>query len=462
MFKNSFFIFFSALTLFMAGGCGEESTGSVDEQEAQEEQTEHEEEKQAEDIQESEETDENESEEESEAEKEAEEEESQSPDEDLEEVSEKTEEPEEEQVQETEEEQPEKEEISSELTAHFIDAGQADSTLLEFEDNGQPVRILIDAGNWNSDNVINYLHSRNIEQIDIAVGTHPDADHIGQMDQVISRFNVGEVWMSGNESTSETYERVLDSIESSGTEYDEPRAGDTFDIGPLTIETLYPETVTGNTNRESLSFKMSYGEVDFLFTGDAEAEEESRMLNGAANVEAEILQLGHHGSSTSTSAAFLQAVDPEAAIYSAGESNQYGHPSAEVVQRVQEAGIELYGTDVHGTVEVTTDGENYDITTEKEGNVTSASEEESESDVESSEGEAEEEQEAAEPTGNCVDINSASIEEVQEITQIGPARAEDLIELRPYQSVDDLTKINGIGPARIDEIKAQGVACVGG
>ncbi|MFG6146992.1 MBL fold metallo-hydrolase [Halobacillus sp. B23F22_1] len=453
MFKNSFFIFFSALTLFIAGGCGEESTGSADDQETQEEQKD-----QAEDTQKSEETDNNDLEEESETEKEAEDEESRASEEQIEE---EAVEKEEEQVQETKEEKPEKEEISSELTAHFIDAGQADSTLLEFEDSGQPVRILIDAGNWNSDSVVNYLHSRNIEQIDIAVGTHPDADHIGQMDQVISEFNVGEVWMSGNESTSETHERVLHTIENSSIEYDEPRTGDMFDIGPLAIETLYPETVTGNTNKESLSFRMSYGEVDFLFTGDAEAEEESRMLNEAENVEAEILQLGHHGSSTSTSEAFLQAVDPEAAIYSAGESNQYGHPSAEIVQRVQEAGVELYGTDVHGTVKVTTDGENYEITPEKEGSVTPSSEDKSESDAESSE-ELEEGQETAESSGACVDINNASIEEVQDITQIGPARAEDLIELRPYQSVDDLTKINGIGPARIDEIKAQGLACVGG
>ncbi|MCP3027241.1 MBL fold metallo-hydrolase [Halobacillus sp. A5] len=459
MFKNSILVFFSALLIVFMAGCGESSMDTADDQdnkETEESQEEQKSEKKG-DAEEDEGDSADEKENESEEQREEADESSGSKDNNVESDGETVEESE---VKKEKEKDIEKESLSSDLTAHYIDVGQADAALVEFEDQGQPINILIDAGNWNDDRVINYLHSENIDQIDIAIGTHPDADHIGQLDRVVDQFNVGEVWMSGNESTSETYDRVLESIESNGTDYVEPRAGETYNIGPLTIDLLYPETLTGDTNRESISFKMSYGEVDFVFTGDAEAEDEAQMMQGASSVDAEILQLGHHGSSTSTSQTFLDEVGPETAIYSAGEDNQYGHPSTEVVERVQEAGIDLYGTDVHGTIEVTTDGESYDVATNEDGTASPQSGP-SEGEPDASE-EEEEEREDTEPAGDCVDINSASVEEVQEITQIGPARAEDLVELRPYDSVDDLTKIDGIGPARIDEIKAQGIACTGG
>ncbi|MFC7063711.1 MBL fold metallo-hydrolase [Halobacillus seohaensis] len=440
MFKHPFLVFFSVVAIVLSGGCGEGSPGSTDEQAQQEEQTEQvETEKQAENSTNSSDSD-------GDAELEAKEE------------SIENEEDVDDQSASSEEEQTEETELTSELTAHYINVGQADATLLEFQDNGQPFHILVDAGDWNSDNVVNYLDSQDIDQIDIAVGTHPDADHIGQLDQVIKQFNVDEVWMSGNESTSDTYARVMDMIEVSGAELEEPRAGDTFDIGALEVDVLYPEAVTGQTNQESISLKMSYGEVDFIFTGDAETGDESQMINGETNLDTEILQLGHHGSSTSTSSAFLERVNPEVAIYSAGADNQYGHPNAEVVNRVQDAGIDLYGTDVHGTIEVTTNGESYQIATREDGTITPSS---SSNEKDSSQ-ETDSEPEREEASGACIDINSASVEKVQEITQIGPARAEDLIDLRPFNSIDDLTDISGIGPARIDDIKAQGIACVGG
>ncbi|MFC7319682.1 MBL fold metallo-hydrolase [Halobacillus campisalis] len=448
MVRNVIFIVFSVFIIFLAGGCGQEFTSTADEPDSDEQTSSEEVANEDELPKESDESNDNETEGENEKETEAEEgsEQNTAEEEEAHEVS-------------TEEEEPDAKEVTSELTAHYIDVGQADATLFEFEDAGQQVHILIDAGNWNSDNVVNYLHSRQVDQIDIAIATHPDADHIGQLDQVIEQFDVEEVWMSGNESTSDTYDRVLDAIEASGAEYEEPQAGDAFDIGPLEVDVLYPDSITGNTNKESISLKMSYGDTGFVFTGDAEVDDEAAMLSGSSNVEADILQLGHHGSSTSTSSSFLDAVSPEVAIYSAGADNQYGHPNAEVINRVEDAGIDLYGTDVHGTVEVTTDGESYHVATKEEGTVTPPDDSRSESEQETEEEPVTESESEIE---GCVDINHASVEELQEITQIGPARAEDLIELRPYQSIDDLTKISGIGPARIDEIKAQGVACTGG
>ncbi|MCT2537708.1 MBL fold metallo-hydrolase [Aquibacillus koreensis] len=339
----------------------------------------------------------------------------------------------------------------TQLEVHYIDVGQADATLLQFES----YTILIDAGDWDSTDVVTYLQGLDITEIDIAIGTHPDADHIGQLDKVIQNFEVGEVWLSGNTSTSETFQRLMDEIEVSGVDYDEPRAGDIYDVGSLQIEILYPYKISGNANQESISMKLTYGEVTFVFTGDAEVDQETEMINGS-DVDATILQLGHHGSDTSTSEAFLQAVSPEVVIYSAGNGNAYGHPHYTVVNRVENYGAKLYGTDVHGTIVVTTDGKDYSIVTKQEGKITPSDEKKEQKQ------EATNDKDSEQSSTACVNINTAPIDELESIIHIGPERAKDLVKQRPYQSVDNLTKINGIGPARIADIKTEGIACIGG
>lgn len=342
----------------------------------------------------------------------------------------------------------------SELKAHFIDVGQGDSTLFQFSDGGEDFTILIDAGNWKGEEVINYLRSQKVSQIDIAVGTHPDADHIGQLDQVINNFNVGEVWLSGNTNPSQTFQRLLKAINSKKVDYYEPRMGEQFEVGPLQIDVLYPKTISEQDNEESISVKLTYGDFRFILTGDATTDDELKMLQSGIDVKADIMKLGHHGSSTSTHPSFLRAVQPAVAIYSAGLNNTYGHPHEEVVNLVQNSTIQLYGTDVHGTIIVKTDGKNYKVLTKKDGTITP-----------SSSGSTTKDEVKVEPVpivGNCIDINTASIEQLQEIMHIGPARAQEIINLRPFISVDDLGRIKGIGPARITDIKSQGLACVGG
>ncbi|MEH7493217.1 MBL fold metallo-hydrolase [Neobacillus niacini] len=340
------------------------------------------------------------------------------------------------------------------LKAHFIDVGQGDATLFQFSEGGEDFTILIDAGNWTGDEVIQYLRSQKVSQIDIAVGTHPDADHIGQLDQVINNFNVGEVWLSGNTNPSQTFQNLLKAIDAKKVDYYEPRMGDQFEVGPLQIDVLYPKTISEHDNEESISLKLTYGEIRFILTGDATTDAELQMLQSGINVKADILKLGHHGSSTSTHPTFLREVQPAVAIYSAGLNNTYGHPHEEVVNLVQNSNIPLYGTDVHGTIIVETEGKDYKILTKKDGTITP-----------SSTGSTIKDEVKVEPApiaGNCIDINTASFEQVQEIMHIGPARAQDLINLRPFSSVDDLGRIKGIGPARIADIKSQGLACTGG
>jgi competence protein ComEC len=276
--------------------------------------------------------------------------------------------------------------------------------------------------------------------------------------------------MSGNTSSSKTFQRALAAIDSNNVNYHEPRMGEGYKMGPLQIDVLYPSSITEDDNGESISLKLTYGSVRFIFTGDANKDDELKMINSGIDMRVDIVQLGHHGSDTSTHQTFLDKVNPAVAIYSASVDNSYGHPHAEVVSRVNNHGIKLYGTDVHGTIIVKTNGKKYTIMTKKEGTVTAGSTHSNNDDTSgdnnsSSEDEEEEEEYEEDPpatTINCIDINTASIEELQQIIHIGTTRAQNLIDLRSFSSVDDLDRIKGIGPSRIEDIKAQGLACVGG
>jgi beta-lactamase superfamily II metal-dependent hydrolase len=250
------------------------------------------------------------------------------------------------------------------LEVHFLDVGQGDATLLIHPD----VTVLIDTGRFDRRDVAPLLRARGVTRIDLLVVTHPHADHIGQFDRVMSAFDVTEVWWSGSSSTSATFGRALAALEASDARYEEPRAGATTRVGPLTIDVLAPGSGDSLTdlNNASIALRITYGSFALVTTGDAEAPSEARMLARVADrLPAQVLRLGHHGSSTSTTAAFLAAVAPQVAIYSAGAGNQYGHPHTETVERVAGAGIPLYGTAVHGTVTLISDGVTFEIRTER-------------------------------------------------------------------------------------------------
>ncbi|QUW23902.1 MBL fold metallo-hydrolase [Sporosarcina sp. Marseille-Q4063] len=335
------------------------------------------------------------------------------------------------------------------MIAHFIDVGQADATLLEFSDETDSYTMLIDTGNWNATDVVYYLHDEKITSIDIIAITHPHADHIGQLDKIINAFDVHEVWMNGQSAESDVFLRALDSIEDNGVDYYEPEVGEIFDVGPLEITILHPSSLSGSTNNNSLSMRMKYGNVAFLFTGDGEEQAERDMLASSTNLKADILHVGHHGSNTSTTEGFLSAVNPEIAIYSAGNENQYEHPHEEVVNRLNAHKVLLYGTNKHGTIRVETDGVNYTVQTDKDGTIPRDSSDA----IEKSD---------AVSDSSCININEADDADIQNIVHIGAERAALLIKGRPYESIDDLKRINGIGPARINDIKEQNIACIGG
>ncbi|MCP8615933.1 MBL fold metallo-hydrolase [Salirhabdus salicampi] len=342
---------------------------------------------------------------------------------------------------------------SGELVVHYMDVGQGDSTLIL----GPDFTILIDAGRYNASDVVPYLNSVGVQSIDLMIGTHPHADHIGQMDKVLQNFPVKEVWMSGDAHTSRTFERVIDAIAASEASYHEPRAGETFTIGSSQLDVVSPYSINGNFHKGSVAVKVRYGNVNFLFTGDAEHETEREILNRDYDLKAYIYQLGHHGSSTSNTEAFLKAINPEVAIYSAGHGNSYGHPHDEVVNRVRSMGIKLYGTDVHGHILVKTNGTTYTVETKTSGTITTEPSEETSKDTTAEKEEAPEEEEVS---ANCVDVNTATKERLTEIIHIGDSRADDLISLRSFSSIDQLTRIRGISENRLGDIKEQGLACV--
>lgn len=250
------------------------------------------------------------------------------------------------------------------LRVHFIDVGQGDAILIEH----QGYIMLIDGGDRGQGQiVVNYLKDLNITHIDTMVGTHPHADHIGGLIDVLQNFSVGEVVDPGVVHTSKTFEDYLTLIDENDIKFIQGRAGMKTNVASgFYYEILHPQNPSSRRlNDASIVIRLTYGKTSFLFTGDAEIPSEKEILERNSNLTSQILKIGHHGSSTSTSEEFFNKVLPQTAIIMVGEGNRYGHPHKEILEFLENSNIDVYRTDLHGTIIITTDGENYSVDTAK-------------------------------------------------------------------------------------------------
>jgi len=195
------------------------------------------------------------------------------------------------------------------------------------------------------------------------VATHPHADHIGGLIDVLGLFDVHEVWTNGEIYTSQTYQDFAAAVSAEGATVRDVTRGYSAQLGGLQLHVLHPPVpLTGDLNRDSLVLHASCGQLDLLLTGDATMDSEASMLAAGVLGDVEVLKVGHHGSSTSTGATFLAAVAPEEAVISVGTGNPYGHPTQETLDRLTAAGATIYRTDEDGAVVLTSDCNTYSIT----------------------------------------------------------------------------------------------------
>lgn len=245
-----------------------------------------------------------------------------------------------------------------ELRVHFIDVGQADAIFIELP-SGKT--MLIDAGETgNGAEIVSYIKNAGYSTLDYVVATHPHADHIGGMATVIDQLTINQFYMPKKEQTTNIFEKMIDGLTNKNVDVYTAKAGTIIlEEGVLRVEIVAPTSDTySDLNNYSAVVRLSYGENAFLFTGDAETDSEEQIT---LDIEADVLKVGHHGSDSSTSTDFLKRVNPKYAVISVGEGNKYDHPSPSVINKLEQAGVEIYRTDLLGTIIFRSDGQSLSI-----------------------------------------------------------------------------------------------------
>ncbi|BBW97212.1 ComEC/Rec2 family competence protein [Geobacillus icigianus] len=249
------------------------------------------------------------------------------------------------------------------MYVHFINVGQGDSIYIKAP-NGED--ILIDGGNKDGSDVVAYLKKQKVKDIEFMIATHPDADHIGGLDEVLKAFPVKNVYAPKVSHTSQAYKDFLTAVKNKKLTIKTAKADVTLSIKGVTAKFVGPVKAysTSDTNDWSAVLKITYGKNSFLFTGDAETKAETDMIKAKKDLRADVLKVGHHGAKTSTSTTFLNAVKPKYAVISVGK-NSYGHPTKEVLNRLKAAKVTVYRTDQKGTIVFTSNGSTLSLKTER-------------------------------------------------------------------------------------------------
>lgn len=248
----------------------------------------------------------------------------------------------------------------SKLIVHFLDVGQGDSIFIELP-NGKT--MLVDAGeNYHGQGIIDYVQTIGYQKLDYVVATHPHEDHIGSMPYIVRNFEIGSIYMPDVTANTATFESLLKAIKAKGLRVKNGRTGvHIIKDGELTADIIAPDKPDeSNLNNSSIVLLLTFGNVSYLLTGDAETKE----LNAVrADMHATVLKAGHHGSKTSTTQTLLKKISPSVTVISCGKNNDYGHPHAEVLKMLKSVNSSVYRTDRDQTVIVATDGSSLTVST---------------------------------------------------------------------------------------------------
>lgn len=245
---------------------------------------------------------------------------------------------------------------------HFIDVGQALSVLVECDGE----YLLYDGGNVDDSRlIVAYLQKQGVERLEYVFCSHAHEDHVGGLAAALAVFPAGHVYSPVTQADTVCFSNFVKYTQKQGLSVEVPAVGTVWQLGGATVQLLGPLKNYENTNDTSLVLRIDYGTTSFLLTGDMEADAERDLVDSGANLKADVLQVGHHGSNTSTSYVFLNAVLPEFAVISCGANNEYGHPHEEPLSRLRDEGADTYRTDLMGTIVIQSDGANYTVTSER-------------------------------------------------------------------------------------------------
>ena len=248
--------------------------------------------------------------------------------------------------------------VEGEAEFHFIDVGQGDAALIRTSEGN----VLIDAGtNASEEELVAYLKSEGVTELAYAVFTHPHEDHIGGADAVLEYCEVKNVILPEKTATTVVYNRMMDAIEEEGATVIIAKPEAVYEVGDLKLTILGPVgSGYKDLNNDSVVLRADFGASSVLYTGDAEDVSEEEMIARYAltgKLDCDLLKVGHHGSDSSSTEAFLNAVTPEYAVISCGEGNDYGHPTQIVLHRLENRNVTYWRTDLLGSIVILSDGE---------------------------------------------------------------------------------------------------------
>ena len=249
------------------------------------------------------------------------------------------------------------------FSVNFIDVGQALSVLITCD--GQS--MLYDGGNVEDGSlVVSYLQSKGVSRLEYVICSHAHEDHVGGLAAVMAKFPAGHVYAPVAQADTQCFSDFVKYAQQQGLAVEVPSVGTSWQLGSATVQIIGPVAQYDDTNDTSLVVRIDYGQTSFLLTGDMEQDAEDDLVASGAPVDVDVLQVGHHGSETSTGYVFLNAVLPEVGVISVGTGNSYGHPSEAALSRLRDAGVDVWRTDLAGTVRILSDGVNYTVAADRD------------------------------------------------------------------------------------------------